>query len=493
MIAAAPRQASGLGRFLSHMAAGVVGAGLALAGAPTIGPVLGLDQLLGQQQAANPASSPEIVGRLTALERSMRERLAQPAVDTGASQRQQQALDVAQQKVDELTQTVAALREGQTRLAAETLAAITDLRTAQRPASDPGERLTRLEEQIAQMAAVAAVNPQQAGRLPQLAQLTGKVADLETQLATRLDRLQRDVRQDVESRVGAAADASEAAKAGTQRLDREVAAVKSDAGRLVQRIDQVKGGADRTEEAVKGLETVAEQLKSALAAFKGEVEKELKTVARPADVARALTPVADRVAAIEGGMQGIVRAEEDRRSNAERIVLSLELGNLKRAMERGVRYEAELAEVRRIAGNRLDLAALERHQATGVPTAAELARTFRPVANAVLDLEATPENAGVVDKLVTSAKGMVRIRKTTHEPDDNSAEAVLARMEAALKDGRLGDVAAEARKLTPRLAGPARGWLEKVEARQAVDAALVGIDKALKTSLGGGAAQGGMR
>jgi hypothetical protein len=421
----------------------------------------------------------------------MRERLTQAAVATPqADPAQRQALEAAQARIDEVTAQVASLREAHKQFVAETVATVTEMRTAQRPASDPGERLTRLEEQIAQMAAAAAADPQRAGRLPQLAQLTGKIADLETQLANRLDRLQKDVRAEVEARVTAAAEASEAAKAGAQRIDREVVGVKSDATRLATRVDQVKAGSDKLEEQLKALQQVAETLRTTLEGFRAEVEKELKVVARPADVARAVTPVSDRLAALEGGMQGIVKAEEDRRTNAERIVLSLELGNLRRAMDRGATYAAELAEVRRIAGNRLDLGPLEKHQTTGVPTVAELGRQFRAVANAVLDVDATPENAGVVDKLMTGAKSIVRVRRTTHDPGDNSAEAVVSRIEARLKDGQLAEVLAEAKKLTERTARPAQDWLRLVEARQAVDASLVAIDKALKASLAGQPAAG---
>ncbi|HEX4892366.1 MAG TPA: hypothetical protein VFV47_03705, partial [Hyphomicrobiaceae bacterium] len=397
----------------------------------------------------------------------------------------QQIADAAARQVQELAKQLAAVSDAQTRLAAEA-AELRKTQATAAPASDPGERLQKLEEQIATMAAAAAADPQRAGRLPQLAQLTGKVADLETQIATRLDRLRKDASQEIDTCVAAATESSEAAKAGAQRLDREVAAIKSDATRLVQRVDQMKTSADRTEQSVKSLEEAAAGLRGTIESLRTDVEGQLKTVARPADIARAMTPVTDKLAALESSMQGVVKAEEDRRLNAERIVLSLELGNLKRAMERGARYAAELGEVKRIAGTRLDLAALERYQATGVPTVADLAREFRPVANTILDIDATPEDAGVVDKLLTSAKTIVRVRRTSHSADDKSAEAIVARIEAALKEGRLGDVLAEAGKLPDRTKPAAAEWLRKVEARQTVDKQLADIDAALKSSLGGG-------
>jgi hypothetical protein len=474
------RSGSGFGRIVSHMAAGIAGGVVAIVGVQSIAPMLGLDPVLvraGREPAPAPMS-PEAAARLAAIEKTVQERLA-------AASGGQQAAEAAGRQVQELARQVATLAESQTRLAGEAA----ELRKAQAAApagSEPGERLQKLEDQIAAMAAAAAADPQRAGRLPQLAQLTGKVTDLETQVATRFDRLRKDTTQEIDARFVAATEASEAAKAGAQRLDREVAAVRSDTTRLGQRVDQLKSGADRTEQAVKSLEENATGLRGAIDGLKADLDAQLKTVARPADIARAMTPVTDKLAALESSMQGVVKAEEDRRANAERIVLSLELGNLKRAMERGTPYAAELGEVKRIAGSRLDISALERYQATGVPTLVELARSFGPVANAILDIDATPEDAGVVDKLLTSAKTIVRVRRTSHSASDASAEAIVGRMESALRDGRLGDVVSEASKLPPRTAAPAADWLRKVQARQTVDKQLADIDAALKSSLGGG-------
>ena len=56
--------------------------------------------------------------------------------------------------------------------------------------------------------------------------------------------------------------------------------------------------------------------------------------------------------------------------------------------------------MKKIAGSTLDLSALERSVQEGVPTAQELAKSFRKVANAMLDAEAEPADAGVVDRLL---------------------------------------------------------------------------------------------
>ncbi len=245
---------------------------------------------------------------------------------------------------------------------------------------------------------------------------------------------------------------SDAAKSLVARVDRDLAGVRTDAGRLGQRIDQLRS----------------------------DLDERMKGAARVADV----TPLAARLAAIEQQLQGFLKSEADRNTNASRVVLSLELANLKRAMDRGEAYASELASVRKVATDKLDFAPLERYMREGVPTVPELTKSFRSVANRALDAEAEPAGGTLMDRLLSGARSIVRVRKAGHSTDDTSAEAVVARMDGALKEARLADVLEQGRKLPPKAALAAEEWLKKVEARQTVDQALADLETSLKISLG---------
>ncbi len=470
---------SALGRLVSHAVAGVLGGALALAGSQHVLPLLGVQP---PRQPAPAATSlpPDLAARLAGIEKTVRERLV--AAD---QPRPNPALDQAVARLAEMTKQVTALTEAQTRLDREN-AALKEQVARQPVTAADTQRLQKLEEQLATIAAAAQADPSKAGRIPQLAQLTGQVRDLEAALSARLAALRKEVAQDIETRLAAGVEAGEAAKSGTARLDREVSGIKSETARLTQRLDQLKAAADKLDEVVRGVKDDTGGLKVSLDGFKGDVDARLKAAAKPADVATAVTPLSQKIAELEKSLAGILKAEDDRRSNTERIVLSLELGNLKRAMERGARYSAELAEVRRVAGPLVDLKPLEAYQTEGVPTIVTLTQDFRRIANAIIDAEAEQPGASVMDRIMGSAKTIVRVRKSEYAPDDTSAEAIVTRMEAALKDSRLSDVLAEAKKLTDKSRAPAAEWLRKVEARQTVDAAVVAIERALKTSLGAG-------
>jgi hypothetical protein len=101
----------------------------------------------------------------------------------------------------------------------------------------------------------------------------------------------------------------------------------------------------------------------------------------------------------------------------------------------------------------------------------------------MLDAEAETADASLIDRLLSGARSIVRIRKAGHSTDDTSIEAIVGRMEVALKEGRLDEVLAQGKKLPPKAALAAEDWLNKVEARHAVDRALADVDAALKASL----------
>ncbi len=455
------------GGFFSHAAAGLIGGVLALAGAEWALPQLGIHGTT--SRIADTTSA--LAARVALIE--------QKGLSTDAALNADQTARLA--AIEKSVGQIPQLTESQARLVADTKAALAAA------ASDAGapEQLTRLsavEEKFKALVEAGANDPN-GNRLAQLAALTGKVADLETSLSTQLTALRKSVAEDVEGRIIAATEASEAAKSGTQRIDRDVATVKGDAARLEERLLAMKAETDRTAAA-------AQLAQESAAALKSELNAAKSTFAKPADIAAVIGPVASRLTAIDQSIQSVMKAEDQRRSNAERIVLALELQNLKRALSTGGSYSVELASLQKAADASVDLSALDKFKDVGVPSADVLTKEFRTVAYAAIDAEIEPAEGGVMDRLLAGAKSVVRVRKVDHAADDKTAEAVVGRMEIALKDGRLGDVLSESRDLGPKALDAVRPFLDKVAARVSVDDAVEKLDSQLKTSLKPDAAAG---
>jgi hypothetical protein len=466
-----PAKSAGHGGFFTHLAAGVAGGIIALLAADLLASQLGLSG------SAERGDAVALQQRIAALEENSK--------PTGAATALTARLKAAEgklTKLEQLTGNVDRLAQGQGALTRDVKALDAKV-GAQGDSGGAEARITKLEEQLAAMSAAAEGNPD-GGGLPQLAGLTGKIADLEQTMTNQLDALRKSVNEELDARLAAATEAGETAKSGTQRIDRELAGIKADNAQLTTRLNALDAESKR---AAATLRTTQEELTR----LKIDLNARLPTFAKPEDVSAAVTPLAGKLSALEQDVQGVVKSEGNRKATAGRIVLSLELANLKRAIDRGKGYAPELAQARKLSDGSLDLAPLARFESTGVPTLAELRQDFKAVAFKMIDAEQEPAEGSIVDRLIAGARSVVRVRKISHEADDKSVEAVVARMEAALGEDRLDDVLDEAKTLPQPAQDAAQNFLAKVEARNAVDRALATVEQQLKASLVAPAAPAG--
>ncbi|WP_072369569.1 hypothetical protein [Hyphomicrobium sp. NDB2Meth4] len=461
--AAQPPAARGHGGFFTHVAAGLVGGLIALLAADALVSQFGISL------TSEPDKTAALEQRLTAIEASRSQRSASTELAARLA-----AAEAKLSKVEQLDTNIGGISQKQADFD-KTLNSLNEKLSTQGEGSPEAERITKLEEQLATMAKAAESDPQ-SGRIPQLAAITGKLADLEQTMSIQLDALRKGVAEQLATGIGTATEAGEAARAGAQRLDREVSTLKAEATENSTGLNSLKTDVDQTSAA---LQTVQEDLKR----LKADVYARLAAFARPEDVSTAVTPLSDKLAALQQDVQTVLKSEGDRRSTAERIVLSLELANLKRAIDRGKPYATELEQTRKVAGGVVDLAPLDRFALDGVPTTTELRQQFKPIAFTIIDAEEQQQDGSIVDRLLAGAKSVVRVRKTAPNAEDKSTEATVARIETALNEDRLTDVLELAKTLPAPAREAAAEFLRKVEAREAVDHALSSVESQLKASL----------
>ena len=389
--------------WLSHMASGALGAVLALIITELFTP-------------ARPATGGEQVAELA---RRVAEVESALGTRPGAGMRA---------RIDEIGRSLGALGETQAKLARETKALDEKVAATPEAPTDLTSRIAKVEETLN---AAATADPAAA---PQVAALAGKVAELEK----------------------SARGAAETAKSGAARLDGELSAIRTEGGRLAQRLDTLKG----------------------------EIEERLKTAARAADLA----PLTTQLGTLEREMQTFAKGEAERAAsataNTSQMLLALELANLKRAVDRGEGFTEELERAKKVGGFTANFAPLERYMREGAPTQPDLVKSFRKTADAMVDAEAEKPDASLLDRVLSGARSVVRVRKIDHAADDTSLEAVIGRMETALREGRLAEVLANAKKLPPKAALAGEDWLRKVEARLAIEQAMADVETKIKGALG---------
>ncbi|MEM1306527.1 MAG: hypothetical protein AAGG99_03300 [Pseudomonadota bacterium] len=482
------RRGGGILSTLTHMIAALIGGAVVLLFGEQLARDMGIP--LPQRTAQVPA---EVTTRLAALEQAQSAPARSELPETVTSK-----LAV----VDQQAETIASLQETINQLQAEQ----TKLRTAVEAAGtgseggapaqlseETAQRITKLERTIETLGQAAGEGGTGGNGLAQVAAVSGKLADLETTLQTQLSALRQSVMSDIDKRLAPAAKASEAARSGTQRVDRELAETKTEVARVSQRAEALGATSDRIDEALRAIREETGRLTSEVDAVKKDLRQQIASVARPADIKEAIGPVAEKVASLETGLESVMSREESRKQDAERVVLSLELANLKRSVERGDAYADELSAVRSVAGSDLDLSPLEPFAESGVATTGKLLAEFRRLSHDLIASNEAKPDASWMDQMLAGAKSVVRVRRTgdTAGLDPNTTEGKVARIEQALDNGELRSAAAVADELPEKAKATASDWMKSLNARASVEAAIAKIEDDLKSSLAGTPAAGG--
>ena len=312
------------------------------------------------------------------------------------------------------------------------------------PAADT--RLARVEQQLRDLAA----KPQPvAGDTRAVDDLGGRVARLETVVATPKPPI---------------IDPALANRIAT--LEGDLKALAERVGVLGRRNDDIAAAAGEAR-------TRADAATAAVAELKGELKK-VQAPATPTVNPAEVEALATRVVALERAAKAM-EAQLAGRSGGDGTDRSLRLvvvaGTLNAAVERGTPFAAELAAARAAAPDGKGLATLEPFAKSGVPNAAVLARELMALMPALAKAVGTSSReGGFLDRLKANAEKVVRVRPIDEAPGDDPA-AVVRRIEMRAEQGILAGALAEIAKLPEGARALTKEWVARVEARNAaVDA-----------------------
>jgi hypothetical protein len=231
--------------------------------------------------------------------------------------------------------------------------------------------------------------------------------------------------------------------------------------------------------------------KAALETARGEIASLRETVAElvatvpiagDADVELELDGHDARLAKLETALaEFAVREAASPKSAAAAIAFA----NLRAAVNAGRAYAPELVAMEAARADQADLMALAANADTGIPTVADLTRTFQAAKEASLAAVSSPADASILESLLSSVRSAVKIRRIDAANTGDDAEAVLARAGTELKQGALAEAVTEIETLS----GPPRQameqWLGEARARISADETLKAMEIALLKSLAG--------
>jgi hypothetical protein len=190
-----------------------------------------------------------------------------------------------------------------------------------------------------------------------------------------------------------------------------------------------------------------------------------------------------RLSEIEKNLDRLSKAQNEIKANNKGAALALALYNLRRAANEGKPFARELQTIAEMSPVPLDLAALEEHRNSGVPSLEQLIAGFDEAANAALDAENKPSDESLTSELWSKAKSFVRVRRKGDVPGDTTG-AILARIEHRLQTGDLRAALSQTGELQSPAAEAMAAWRAELEAKVAAEEALSGIETKLLSALG---------
>jgi hypothetical protein len=236
---------------------------------------------------------------------------------------------------------------------------------------------------------------------------------------------------------------------------------------LTGKIDEVS---TQLETRISGLKKDMEALGNSLETRVTAQSKESGKTAN--DLRKLLESFEEKIASLEEKLAVTVAPSMSlSASSSGGAALALTFESLRRAVERGQPYADQLTALKDIAPEGLDLTEFEADAATGIATNAELLSALPDVLNAAYAAIETPENGTFLERVVTNARSVVRIRRI-RPSEGESPSQVLSRMDAQMKAFNVAGVLREAEGLKGSVRDVIQPWKDKAMARRASEGRL---------------------
>ncbi|PLP56781.1 phage tail protein [Mesorhizobium loti] len=288
-----------------------------------------------------------------------------------------------------------------------------------------------------------------------------------------------------------------AASSEIAALKSEVAAIKSNpapdaSAQLAAALDQVKADvaalkaaplASGAEEGrLKALSDQVAQFDTALATLRtesGAAAIDLGPLnSKVTTLDTQMQSAEQAAAALEGRLSAVeqqasqLSGKVDAQASQPKIALAIAASALKAALDRGAPFTAELETFAAVRPDAPQITTLRAYAEKGIPTRVDITSSVGDAANAMISA-ATPvdPNQGIVQRLLTSAESLVKVRPIGAVEGKGAPETV-ARMEVAVNQGDYGKALSEFETLPDTVKAAGADFAGKLKARQEAEAAV---------------------
>ncbi len=259
-----------------------------------------------------------------------------------------------------------------------------------------------------------------------------------------------------------------------------------------EELNEVRTRLDEMSKTAKAEEELVQSLSQKLQALEQKPAPQPDKEAVQAEIASQMAPVSERLAGLERTqnekasevterLTGIERTQNERASDARTAAITIALTNLERAVTEGKPFATELTAIESLSSEKLPVSELSPYKDAGVPSLAQLQREFLETVRDAIVQHYHGKAESFLDEVLSRARGAVQVKPVGSTGD--TVEAVLGRMEKALKAGDLKGALTESAALEGPAKEELKTWLQHAQARAAADEAVRKTDQELLASL----------
>ncbi len=316
------------------------------------------------------------------------------------------------------------------------------------------QRIGSLEARPNAAAALGPVDVRVKALDARLAQLSSDLADTQSRLAAQP--------QADQAPNGETANQIEALAKRIEGLDHDVADLK-------------QGVAALPKPDLQPLQAKTTELQSDLDGLKASVAALPKVDLEPLDAKLAaldkrLTPIETEFSAPKTAEHVTEARQEGSAAEARAAPLAAAAQAILQALDEGRSFAPAVAALQALGVDPAKLAALRSVADRGAPSRADLAAGFSNVRDALVAADTPKPTGTVLDRMVASAQGLVKIRAAGANPG-NDVDAVAARIEADLDRSRFAAALAEWDHLPEASKAASSAWAERLKMRVAPEEA----------------------
>jgi len=274
----------------------------------------------------------------------------------------------------------------------------------------------------------------------------------------------------------------EEAGKNTGNLDAVTAKIEALASKLAALSTTISSGDDDAiNEATAKIASVGKQLARIEEQFSNELTK---TGEHLINVETGMKASGEKLAALGQRFDALEASVNTPRKDEHRVARAMAVAGLKSAIDSGGGFSEALGLFEGLSNDPQSVASLKEYAETGIPDVSSIATSFSRLSDKIVQTGVPKNDGSVMGRFLNNARSLVKV-KTIGVVAGDSPQAIVSRIEAALKNGDLEAVQREWATLPDAAKEISTDWINKVKARSGANSLIANLLKQFMTGATG--------